>query len=106
MHVAAYALQRLVSFQAGLAFTAAIAAVAIGMYMLPTIIGKFMHSPRMDTVVLVNIFLGWSVVGWIVALVLGAMKPRPPAAVPVVMVQQPWVVQYAPAPPPRPGPRP
>lgn len=58
----------------------------LGLYLLPAIIARFLKSPRFETVLLVNIFAGWTMVGWIVALVLGSVQPRPRA---VVMVQYP-----------------
>ena len=39
-------------------------------YFLPTIIGFARKSPQTAPVFFVNLYLGWSVIGWIVALVL------------------------------------
>jgi|SRR5215472_10950934 len=66
------------------------------LYFLPTIVALVRHSPNAGMVIVVNLFLGWSLVGWVVALVL-AVKPTQPQ---VVVVQQP-VVYHPPQPPPQ-----
>lgn len=43
---------------------------AIPLYFLPTIIAALRHSVNKMVVFLVNLFLGWSVIGWIIALIL------------------------------------
>jgi hypothetical protein len=47
------------------------------LYFLPTIIGSVRRAPSLLGIVLVNIFFGWSIIGWIVALVL-ALRTRQP----------------------------
>ena len=42
---------------------------SIAIYFLPTIIAAVRHSRSMLGIVLVNIFAGWSLIGWIIALV-------------------------------------
>jgi hypothetical protein len=47
-----------------------------GIYLLPTWIvlpGHHLRAP----VVLVNVLLGWTLVGWVVALVMAFLQPRP-----------------------------
>lgn len=39
------------------------------MYWLPTIIAVFRHAPSALGVAMLNFFLGWTVIGWILALV-------------------------------------
>jgi hypothetical protein len=34
--------------------------------------------PDIGTVVIINMFLGWTVIGWIVALVMALRDPAPP----------------------------
>jgi hypothetical protein len=41
-------------------------------YFLPTIIGAIRKKKNLTAIFLVNLFLGWSIVGWIVALVWAA----------------------------------
>ena len=45
-------------------------------YFLPTIVAESRHSDRRTQVLLINIFLGWSGIGWIVALVLAVGKNK------------------------------
>ena len=64
-------------------------------YFLPTIIGAARHKSNLVGIFLVNFFLGWSVIGWIVALVWSLSTDRVyQAPVP----QQAWT-----PPPPRAG---
>jgi hypothetical protein len=53
-----------------------IAAGAIA-YFLPMIIALIRKSPDVPMVILINLLLGWSVVGWIVALVMACGNRQP-----------------------------
>lgn len=43
--------------------------ISFGLYLLPTIIGVLRHIKNLIGVVLINILLGWTFVGWVIALV-------------------------------------
>jgi hypothetical protein len=43
--------------------------ISLGIYFLPTIIGVLRHVKNLIGIVLVNIFLGWTFLGWILTLV-------------------------------------
>ena len=58
---------------------------AVGMYFLPTIIAVVCHRRNAVLVAIVNTLLGWSFVGWIVALVMAVSRE----AQPVIVMQQP-----------------
>ena len=45
-------------------------------YFLPTIVAIARHKTNLMGIVLVNFFLGWSVIGWIVALVWAVSTER------------------------------
>lgn len=63
--------------------------MAAVIYLLPTIIAIRRNSPHTAAAVIVNLIFGFTVVGWIVALILASKQP------------QPIVVIYGGAPPPR-----
>lgn len=63
-------------------FSVIMVLVALGLYFLPTIIARGRRVPNIAQVALVNFFFGWSVIGWIIALIMAA-KPLPPAPPPV-----------------------
>ncbi len=44
--------------------------VAVGSYMFPTILGYLLNSENKKFIILINIFLGWSVIGWCIAIFL------------------------------------
>ncbi len=43
--------------------------VLIAVHFLPTIVAVVRHHPKTLAIVLINIFLGWTVIGWVVALI-------------------------------------
>lgn len=53
--------------------------VLTGLYMLPWAIAASRGKANQWTVFLISLFLGWTVVGWIVALVLACTAHRPVA---------------------------
>jgi len=50
------------------------------MYIVPSIIALAKSKPNTLTIVLINFFLGWSLIGWIVALVMALRQEVPRAA--------------------------
>jgi len=50
------------------------------LYFLPSIIALARSKRDLLAIVLLNLFLGWSVIGWIVALVWAAKNDVPSAA--------------------------
>jgi 4-amino-4-deoxy-L-arabinose transferase-like glycosyltransferase len=55
-------------------------------YFLPSICAFMRHHPQKISILLLNFFLGWSIVGWVIALVWAFKKAEPAT---VVVVQQP-----------------
>ena len=51
----------------------------IGLYFFPSIVASWRHH-QAATVLIVNLFLGWTVVGWVVALAIAAGSSVPAAA--------------------------
>ena len=43
--------------------------VALGLYFLPTIVAVSRKVPHIGSIVVINLFLGWTFIGWVVALV-------------------------------------
>jgi Superinfection immunity protein len=54
---------------------------SIMLYFAPWIIAARRHVPNVGTVAVINVLLGWTFIGWVVALAM-ACRDRPPAAVP------------------------
>jgi hypothetical protein len=54
-------------------------AILSAAYMFPTIIAAVAHARLIGPVVVVNLFLGWTLIGWVVALAMavGGSAPRP-----------------------------
>lgn len=55
------------------------------LYMLPTIEAKLRGHTNIASIALVNLFLGWSLIGWVIALVWAFKKPE---AAPAVVVAE------------------
>ena len=52
--------------------------VGLGLYFLPTIVAVVAQRRNAPMVAIVNTLLGWSFVGWIVALVMAAARDPEP----------------------------
>jgi len=52
-----------------------LAVAAVGLYFLPSIVATGRQAPHWLTVFLLNVFLGWSFIGWVVAMVM-ACRPH------------------------------
>lgn len=49
------------------------------MYFIPTIVGAIRKVPNIGSVIVINLFLGWTLIGWVVALAMAARSVPPPA---------------------------
>jgi Superinfection immunity protein/zinc-ribbon domain len=67
-----------------------IAAVGLFLYFVPTFVGKDKHNA--GAIFALNLFLGWTLVGWVVALVWAISKDSPPAPVIVNQPQLPAIL--------------
>ena len=43
-----------------------------GLYLLPTIVAAVRKVPNLGSVIVINLFLGWSLIGWVVAMAMAA----------------------------------
>jgi Superinfection immunity protein len=59
------------------------------LYFLPTIIGRYKHDAT--GIFLLNLFLGWTVIGWLIALIWAISAP---SMVPVRLVPAPAGYRY------------
>jgi hypothetical protein len=46
--------------------------ILVGLYFLPTIVGKARGVPNLGSIAVINFFLGFTLVGWVVALSMAA----------------------------------
>jgi len=55
--------------------------VALVIYFTPMLIAIDRDHPQMGPIAVINIFLGWTLVGWVVALAwsVATLPPAPPA---------------------------
>jgi Superinfection immunity protein len=49
----------------------------IALYFLPTLIANGRHLPERSGIFLLNLFLGWTCIGWIIALIWAVTAPSP-----------------------------
>jgi Superinfection immunity protein len=89
-----------------------IALACAALYLLPVLIGWARRVPGIGPVAVINVLLGWTLLGWAVALAMALRSSRPaPPAMQHFPQPQPWPGQQARAgwagppgpPPPRPG---
>lgn len=65
----------MVYLEAGL--TIAFGVLLITLYFLPSLIAKRRHHRQDQAIMLLNLFLGWTVIGWVAALVWAVMVDQP-----------------------------
>ena len=49
----------------------------LGLYFLPSIIAVARKTRNYGSVVVVNLFLGWTIIGWIIALAMAVKSSQP-----------------------------
>lgn len=77
-------------------------------YWAPTVTAYRRHAPNAEPILMINLFLGWTLVGWVVAMAM-AVRNVPPAAQPPATPPRPEPATPPPPPPsalPRPPPSP
>jgi hypothetical protein len=54
--------------------------VVFGAYITPTLVALTRKVPNRGSVIVVNVLLGWTVIGWVVALAMAcrSIPPAPP----------------------------
>jgi hypothetical protein len=57
-------------------------AILLFIYFIPAYVGR--KHPQSDAIVMLNLFLGWTLFGWVVALVWATTQPKPKQVVTVV----------------------
>ncbi|HEY1619742.1 MAG TPA: superinfection immunity protein [Streptosporangiaceae bacterium] len=61
-----------------------IAASGSVLYLLPLLIGLARHAPDLAAIAVINIALGWTLAGWVIALAMAVRtveRPQPPVQV-------------------------
>ena len=53
-------------------------AVALALLFLPTLVAKSRNHPNTLAIFLVNLFFGWTFIGWVVSLVWACTRPATP----------------------------
>jgi hypothetical protein len=59
------------------------------MYMLPTIVAAVRKHRQLAPIGLLNLLLGWSVIGWVAAMVWSVTSPQAPQTIIVQQTQPP-----------------
>ncbi len=52
----------------------------VGIYFLPTIVAVNRNGVNTGSIVVINVFLGWTLIGWVVALAMAARTTTQPRA--------------------------
>jgi Superinfection immunity protein len=60
--------------------------ILAGLYFLPTLIASGRHLPERGAIGVFNLLLGWTIIGWLIALLWAITAPAPYA----VYVQPPY----------------
>jgi hypothetical protein len=57
-----------------------IALLSAAMYLLPTLIGRLRRVPDLGSVAVINLLLGWTLIGWVSALAMALRSAAAPGA--------------------------
>jgi hypothetical protein len=84
-------------------FLLVFALVGVALYFLPTVIAAARNARHLGAIVVINLFLGWTFVGWVVALALAVASSSrtPPLPYPYPPPGGPWVYPPPASLPPR-----
>lgn len=55
-----------------LLWTLALLMAVLAVYLLPTLLAWGRRVPHLGSIAVINVFLGWTLVGWVVALAMAA----------------------------------
>lgn len=58
-------------------FTFAIVMIVLLIYAIPSMVAVQTNHPYRHAIVALNLLLGWSFIGWVIALVWAIAQPRP-----------------------------
>lgn len=80
-------------------------AIIFAMYWIPSIVGGMRHVRNLGSVVVINFFLGWTLIGWVIALAMAcrSAEPRRQAYAPPGAPPPNWQQPPGPMPSPPPG---
>lgn len=56
------------------------------MYFMPSVVGAIRKVPNLGSVMVINLFLGWSLIGWVVAMAMAA-RSVPSATSQTIIIQ-------------------
>jgi len=59
----------------------ALAILGLALYFVPTIVAIVRKVPNVGSVIIINFFLGWTLIGWIIALAMAAGSTQPRVSV-------------------------
>ena len=65
----------------------------IVLYLLPSIVAELRKAPNKGSIIVINVLLGWTNIGWVVALAM-ATRDVPPAPQPGQFAQPPQPGQF------------
>lgn len=51
-------------------------AILLGVYFLPFIVAAHRNHHNQGPILVINLFLGWTFIGWVVALAMAASTPK------------------------------
>jgi hypothetical protein len=86
-------------------FLLAVVLVGAALYFLPTVIAAVRNAKHLGAVIVVNVFLGWTFIGWVVALAIAVGSSSRTSRTLYRYSPPPgsWSYPPPPASPPRPG---
>lgn len=81
----------MIATSGGTAFgTVILVVIGLALYWLPTLVAWRRHHHQLGSIFVLNLLLGWTVIGWIVALTMAASATRPAVPPPLTAAPAGW----------------
>jgi hypothetical protein len=74
--------------------------IILVLYFLPSIIAVYRKVPNAGSIIVINVLLGWTFIGWVIAMAMAARDPRTAMPGPPSYPQRGYPDDYPAAPPP------
>lgn len=71
--------------------------IAAALYFLPWGLALMRKAPNSGSVLAINLFLGWTLIGWVVALAMAMRDPAPASAIAFQPINQPGLALPSPS---------
>jgi Superinfection immunity protein len=93
-----------ISSVVSLIIESALTCVSLVLYLVPLVVGWVRRAPGLGAIAVIDILLGWTLIGWLIALAMALRPARPPSPPPGCLPSAGCAWRAGPGGPPAPRP--